>query len=209
MMKKRTSVSEIILPYKKINIFVISVVVLGIISGSIFLMSLSKSDQDIVINQIKGFFEMIGEGSISHKLALRNSLIINYLFVVGIWVLGFSMIGILVNIFLVYLKGFLVGFSISALFLTFGYKGIIGALLYSMLFQIFNIIVIVVLVIYSIMFSYQLLKVAFSRRGHYSIKLKKYFVVFVCAIFVSFISSLAEVYLFPFILKIFIGLYVG
>lgn len=207
-MKKKTMLRDLILPNKKINFFIITVMLLGILSGSIFLMMLSDSDKSSVVLQIQTFFQNIHQGNIDNGLALKNSLVINYLFIGIIWVLGFSMIGIFINIFLTYIKGFLVGFSISSIFLTFGYKGIPASLLYSLLSQILNIIIVVVLSIYSIMFSYHLVKIITSKKGNNKLMLRKYFTIFMISIMISFVSSLLEVYLFPNVLKIMIHLYI-
>ena len=206
-MKKGRKLKDIILPNQRINFFVITVMLLGIVSGSIFLMMLSKGDKGAVILQIQNFFQNVSKGNIDSGLALRGSLIINYLFIFLIWGLGFSMIFVLVNIFLTYLKGFLVGFSVSSIFITFGYKGIVASILYVFFSQLLSLIVVYVLCIYSIMFSFQLLKVIFNKKGNHRLMLKKYFVILMMCVVGGFISSLLEVYLFPNMLRLVISLY--
>lgn len=212
MTKKHTNQSklrDLILPSKKINLFIITIIVLGIISGSIFLMIANETDKTSVITQIQTFFNNISNNSIDNGLALKNSLIINYLFVGAIWILGLSMIGVIVNIFLTYIKGFLVGFSVSSIFLTYGYKGILAALLYTFPTQIINIIVISLLSIYSIMFAKNLLQIIISKKNiNNRLMLKKYTVILMLCIILSFISSLLEVYIFPNILKLVIKYYI-
>ena len=208
-MKKKMKISDIILPNKSINYFVMTVMMFGMISGSIFLMMLSKSDKGLVTEQIGSFFEKVSNGSIQFGLALRNSLIFNYLFVFIIWGLGLSMIGLIVNIFITYIKGFLVGFSVSSIFLTYGYKGIPASIIYVFPSQIFSVIVVSVLSIYSIMFSFSLLRVIFSKRGNHKVMIKRYLIILMMAIVVCFISSLLEVYAFPNILKLFVKIYIS
>ena len=207
-MKKRKQLKNLILPCKRINLFVITILIFGILSGSIFLMMLGESDKNSIILQINSFFQNVSQGKIDNGLALRNSLIINYLFVSLIWILGFSIVGIIVNIFLTYIKGFLVGFSISSIFLTFHYKGILASLLYVFPSQILNILVVDILSIYSIMFSFNLIKIIYSKKGNNRLMLKKYFVILMLSVIISFISSLLEVYFFPNILKFVVKLYV-
>lgn len=208
-MKNKTKLRDLILPNKRINFFIITILILGILSGSIFLMMSNETDKSSVITQIQTFFNNINEGSIDNGLALRNSLIINYLFVGGIWILGLSMIGIIVNIFLTYIKGFLVGFSISSIFLTYGYKGILATILYTFPSQILNIIIVGVLSIYSIMFAKNLFRVITSKTNtNNRLMLKKYTVILMFCIILSFISSLLEVYVFPNILKLVVKYYI-
>ena len=207
-MKKEMKLSDIILPNKKINYFVTTILLLGVISGSIFLVTLNNTDKANTIQKIESFMQSINNNSIKDVQALKNSLIINYTFVILIWILGLTIIGVLFNIFLTYIKGFITGFSISSILLTYKYKGIPASLLYIFPSTIINLIVIITLTIYSIMFSHNLLKIITSKKHNNRIILKKYIVILLLCIILSFISSLLEVYLFPKILKIIISLYI-
>jgi stage II sporulation protein M len=209
MRKQKTKLIDIILPSKKINFFVVTILVLGLISGSIFLITLNNSDKSNTISQIQTFISNVNNSSINNGLALKNSLIINYLFVGIIWILGFSIIGIMFNIFLTYIKGFVVGFSISSMVLVYKYKALPLALLYIFPSQVLNILVVCVLTIYSIMFTLNLLKIIVTKKKNNNLILKRYFVILVFSIIISFISSILEVYLFPNLLKIIISLYVS
>ena len=208
MKNKEIKLSNVILPNKKINFFVITTLVLGVISGSIFLITLNSTDKAKTILQIQTFFNNIHTNSINNGQALKNSLIINYTFVIVIWILGLTIIGVLFNIFLTYIKGFIIGFSISSIITTYKSKGVIAALLYIFPSQVFNVIIIAILTIYSIMFSINLLKVVTSKKNNNKLMLKKYSVILVCSIILSFISSLLEVYMFPKLLKLIISIYV-
>lgn len=206
---KKTKLSDIILPSKKINYFVVTILLFGVISGSIFLVILDSGDKSGAVLQIQTFISNLSNNKVDGGLALRSSLIINYIFVGLIWGLGLSIIGIIFNIFLTYIKGFVVGFSVASIFVTYNYKGILMALLYLFPHQILNVIVVCVLTIYSIMFSLNLLEIIVTKKvkKNYNM-LKRYVVILLFSIIISFISSLLEVYLFPNLLKIIIDLYV-
>lgn len=206
--KKDIKLIDLVLPNKKINFFIITIIFLGVISGSIFLMMSSESDKVNVITQIETFFKNISTNSIDNGLALKNSLIINYLFVGIIWILGLSMIGIVINVFLTYIKGFLVGFSLASIFLAYKSKGILACILYAIPVQIINIIVVILLSIYSIMFSLNLLEIVNSKNNKTKLIIKKYFIILILCIILSFISSLLEVYLFPNLLKLVVKYYI-
>ena len=208
MNKKKTKLSNIILPSKKINYFVITILLFGIISGSIFLIVLNDTDKSNAILQIETFISNIDSNKIDNGLALKNSLIINYIFVGLIWGLGLSIIGVIFNIFLTYIKGFIIGFSISSIFLTYKYKGILMGLLYIFPHQIINIMVVCILSIYSIMFSHNLLTIIVSKNSKKNRSmLKKYVIILIFGVIASFISSILEVYMFPNLLKVIISLY--
>lgn len=208
-MKKGTKLYNLVLPNKGINTFVYTTLILGILSGSIFLMISSESDKSSVISQIENFLVNVSNNNINSGLALKNSLIINYIFIGCIFILGFSMIGIIFGIFLLYIKGFLFGFSLASIFLTYKYKGILISILYVFFSQIINMFLIILISIYSIMFSRYLFKVIISKKAINSrVMIKKYLIIFSFCVIFSFISSLLEVYLFPYLLEYVVKFYV-
>ena len=81
-LKKKVRLREVVLPNKRMNYFVGTILGFGIISGSIFLMLSSEADQGSVVQAITSFFLNVQKGGIDNGLAFRNSLIINYLFII-------------------------------------------------------------------------------------------------------------------------------
>ena len=200
----------LILPNKKINLFVVFILILGIISGSIFLVILSKTDKEFVINQITTFINNINSNNINNITAFKNSLLKNSILIILIWVLGMSIIGIIFNIFFIYFKGFITGFSISSFLLVYKYKGLILSLIYVVPSIIINVIVIILLGAYSIMFSINLWKMIFLKDKLFSSTklLKKYFIVFGTSLVLILISSLTEGFLVPALIKLIIKLFI-
>lgn len=206
---KKIKLREMILPNQKLNYFVGTIILLGILSGSIFLILSNSTDKNNVIKQIEVFFTNISKDNINSGLAFKNSIIINYLFIFFIWLFGLSMVGVFFNIFIAYLKGFLVGFSISSLFLTYQVKGFLGVIFYTFPSQILNLLVVYLLTIYSLLFSFHLFKIVLSKKGNNRRMLKKYLIILMFCIILSFLSSVLEVYVFPKILKMFISVYIS
>lgn len=210
MNKKLNSGLAVILPNKKINLFVIFIIILGIISGTIFLVILNKNDRNLVIDQITNFMNNINNNEINNSVALKNALIENGLFIIITWIFGMSMIGIIFNIFFVYLKGFVIGFSISSFFLVYKYKGLLSAFIYIFPTSIINIIITLMIGVYSILFVINLWKIIFVRDKSVNMKqfLKKYFLILIITIILCLISSITESYLIPSILKLVIKVFI-
>ena len=131
MNKKLNSGLALILPNKKVNLFVIFIVVLGIISGSLFLMVLNDNDKSEVINEISTFMTNINTNNINNLNSFKNSLIEGMILIILSWILGMSIIGVIFNIFFIYMKSFIIGFSISSFILVYKYKGILSSLVYT------------------------------------------------------------------------------
>ena len=206
---KRNNIFKLIIPNTRTNIIAFSIFIIGIITGSIFILVINTNDKNLVIEHITKFFSNINSSNYSYLDSLKNILSLNYFYVIAIWTLGLSILGILVNIFLTYLKGFIVGFTTSALIITYGFKSILAIILYIVPHTLINSLVIIVLTIYSITFSRYLLVQIFQKKDMKTKNfMKKYLIILLIAAVLTLVSSISEVYLFPFLLKLIIKLYV-
>lgn len=210
MNKKLNSGLALILPNKKVNLFVIFIVVLGIISGSLFLMVLNENDKSEVINEISTFMANINTNNINNLNSFKNSLIEGMILIILSWILGMSIIGVIFNIFFIYMKSFTIGFSISSFILVYKYKGILSSLIYVIPSQLINILIILILGVYTLLFSKYLFKMIFLKDKTVNLGkfFKKYVLVFGICIILCVISALCEAYLLPSLLKVIIKLFI-
>lgn len=210
MNKKLNSGLALILPNKKVNLFVIFIVVLGIISGSLFLMVLNENDKSEVINEISTFMANINTNNINNFNSFKNSLIEGMILIILSWILGMSIIGVIFNIFFIYMKSFTIGFSISSFILVYKYKGILSSLIYVIPSQLINILIILILGVYTLLFSKYLFKMIFLKDKTVNLGkfFKKYVLVFGICIILCVISALCEAYLLPSLLKVMIKLFI-
>lgn len=210
MNKKLNSGLALILPNKKVNLFVIFIVILGIISGSLFLMVLNENDKSEVINEISTFMANINTNNINNLNSFKNSLIEGMILIILSWILGMSIIGVIFNIFFIYMKSFTIGFSISSFILVYKYKGILSSLIYVIPSQLINILIILILGVYTLLFSKYLFKMIFIKDKTVNLGkfFKKYVLVFGICIILCLVSSLCEAYLLPSLLKVIIKLFI-
>lgn len=210
MNKKLNSGLALILPNKKVNLFVIFIVILGIISGSLFLMVLNDNDKSEVINEISTFMSNINTNNINNLNSFKNSLIEGMILIILSWILGMSIIGVIFNIFFIYMKSFTIGFSISSFILVYKYKGILSSLIYVIPSQLINILIILILGVYTLLFSKYLFKMIFIKDKTVNLGkfFKKYVLVFGICIILCLVSSLCEAYLLPSLLKVIIKLFI-
>ena len=210
MITKLNKIKSIIFPSKKTNFFVITILFLGVISGAIFSTIIDLNDKKLVIDKIQLFISNINSQNINSLLAFKNSIATNLSYSLIIWILGMTIIGIIFNIFLLYIKGFIFGFSLSAFIITYSYKGIILSVLYTLFGQLLNLVVIMILSIYGIMFTINLLKQITKSKHNLNIPkfFKNYALIFLITIIISLISSISEAFLFPALVKIIIKLFI-
>ena len=210
MINKFNKIKSIIFPSKKINYFVLTILFLGVITGAIFSNIIDLNDQKLVTDKITLLISNIDNSQINSILAFKNSIITNLSYSLTIWILGLTIIGLLFNIFLLYIKGFIFGFSLSSFIITYNYKGIILSSLYTIFGQLLNLILIIILTIYSIMFSINLLKQIIKNKHNINIPklFKNYLIIFLISIIISLISSISEAFIFPTLIKIIIKLFI-
>jgi len=188
---------------KKIYLVFISIILISIILGFFFYFIISDSNKELVINTQRNFFNNLD--NIRYLGSFLNSLINNFIYIFLIFILGLSVIGIIFIIGILILKSFILGFSISSIIGTFGFKGIIISFLYLFPHQILFLVILLLMSYYGCGFSIKLYKYIF-RRGVINFRMlkDKYIKIFLICLACSFICSLYEVFIMPFLLKIFI-----
>lgn len=186
-------ITSILFPSKSISTFIISFFIIGILSGSIFLICLGVDDKTIINTELTTLLS----GNITGSL--KNTLTINLLYIISIFILGISTIGLIFNGFIVYLKGFITGFCISSMIYIYKVKGLLLGIIYLIPHNIINILVIISLSIYSIIFSLGIIKQIKGKKINMENLLKRYSFIFLISIGIIIITSIIEVYLTSFL----------
>lgn len=198
-----------IIPSKKINYIGLFLLSLGIISGAIFLVIINQNDKITITTQINEFMNSINTNTINRVQALKNSLISNITYILLIWILGMSIIGILFNIFATYIKGFILGFSITSLIYVYGIKGLLAASIYIFPHQLLNILAILLVFIYSLTLTKYLFRLlSGDKTTNIKLFLKKYTFILLISLGITIISSLIESFITPSLFKLIIKLFV-
>ncbi len=190
---------------KKMCLFLFIILIMGLIFGSVFVGVLDEHDKGVVANHIFSFFEHIKKGTIDYGLALKNSLSSNLLFVLIIWLLGISVIGIPIIIFILFIKGFIVGFVVSAMIINYNFLGVFAAFSYIFPHIIITSLTLLVLCCYSLQLSFNLFWSVIQRRTiNFKNIINNYFFVLLLCIIIMFLASLLEVYVSPYIIRFFL-----
>lgn len=192
------------LKQKKKYIFLIGLAIVGVIFGIVFSFLISKNDKLLVESCINNFFNAISHNEINYTEGLISSLCSNSIFILSIWILGISIIGIPIILFLLFIKGFIMGFSIGSIMNIYKLKGIVGAFLYIFPHHIINIISYLLLSYFAIKFSKRLFDYLFLKK---EVGLKKfmhkYIKIFLICLLLGFVCSISETFLSPILLKLF------
>ena len=190
---------------KKRYLYLLIIVIVGIIVGIIFSNILSDTDEKLVYTKITTYFNNIkNDTPINYIKNLMTSIKNNYLFLIAIWILGLSIIGLLFNNFILFFKSFILGFSIGNIINIYFYRGLVLSFFYVFPALIINIIVFMIMTYYANNFSLKLFDVLFRKKEFkFSILMKKYFKILIVFLVILAISSLIETFIMPFFIKLF------
>ena len=191
---------------KKIIVFLVGLFLIGLIAGSIFITIISKSDQALVKEYIKEFVNKADKNKLNYLEALKNASLSNGLFIVIVWLLGFSIIGIPIVIFMYFSKAFILGFSLSSFILQYKFKGLLLALIYFFPHHVVNILAYTLIMIYSLKISFILVNSIIKKKTiSFKAIMNRYLIVFAVSIGMVIVASLYECFVVPFLIRNLIG----
>ena len=190
---------------KKYVFFSMVLVILGIITGSLFIVILNSTDKNLVIEYITDFIDSIKNNSINNIDIFKNTLLINYIIIIIISIIGFTYFFFPVNIIVLFYKAFIIGFSLAAFILTYKFKGILLSIIYIIPHSIINILLFSLLVSFTLKLSINMIKYIIKKkevnmRGYFN----KYLYMFLIFIFLITLTSTYESFIVPKLIKLFV-----
>ncbi len=190
---------------KKKYLFLFVIIIIGIIVGIIFSNILNSEDNKLVVNKVSKFFNNLRDDvKIDFLKTLFISIKNNLIYLLVIWILGLSVIGLFLNNFILFFKSFVLGFSIGAIINIYLYGGIILSFLYVFPSFILNLLVFLVMVYYANDFSLKLFNLIFRKSEcNFALLLKKYIKIFLYLAIILIISSIMETFITPYLIKLF------
>ena len=183
---------------RKIIFFLGIIALVAIIFGSLFSVMLNESDKNLVNEYISNFFENIKNNNLNYILALKNGSISSLSYILIVWLLGISIIGMPIVLFMYFSKFFVIGFSISSIIKSYGFKGCLLSFSYIFPHQIIYIIAYTILTVYSIKMSIKLISTIVKKdKMDFKPIINKYLFVLLLSIITSSLALLFEVFITP------------
>lgn len=183
---------------KNLFIFLLIIVIIGVTTGALFTAIISTSDKELVVSYLNDFFTNIKEGKLVYDNSLINALILTVGLAVAIWLLGVSVIGFVVVLVILFMKAFVLGFSVGSIIATFKLKGILMAFIYCFPHLVINILIFMLISAFALIMSFKIINSITSKKPldfkHY---MNRYFIVLVFSVIILFFTSLYEIYALP------------
>ncbi len=183
---------------KKMIFFLGIIAIVAIVFGSLFSVMLNESDKNLVSEYISNFFENIKNNNLNYIMALKNGSISSLSYILIVWLLGISIIGMPIVLFMYFSKFFVIGFSISSIIKGYGLKGCLLSFTYIFPHQIIYIIAYTMLSIYSIKLSIKLISTIIKKdKIDFKPIINKYLFVLLLSIITGLLALLFEVFVTP------------
>lgn len=172
------------------------------IIGIFFPAILTEANKELIKNNIIEFINKIDNNEINYLSALFCSSWNNILVTFILWILGISLIGIPFIIIIYIFKCFLTGFSFTSILITYGVKGSITAMIYSIP-NTLNSFGSLLLSYYALSFSITIYRCIFKRENkNWSTITKQYIKLGIFFLLYTIIISVIESYIIPNILRL-------
>lgn len=190
------------LKHKKIILFLLGIAIIGFITGTVYITILSETDKTLVKSYIIDFIKQIDNHKLNYLNSFKNAFLSNVIFIMTIWILGISVIGIPINLFIYFAKAFMLGFSISSFILQYKTKGCLLALIYIFPHHIINILIYTILLIFSIFFSKRIINAIKSKKPvSFQNAFKRYSIIFILGLILTTITTVIEIFLTPLLIE--------
>lgn len=187
---------------RKLLLTLFITVIVFTLLGMLFPAIISKENQKLVHNSLYNFFLTISNGKLNYQNALFTSLTNNIILDGLIWSLGISIIGIPIIIFALMSRSFILGFSLTSVITTYGFKGVILAIIY-IIPHIINLFITFIVSYYAVSFSLMLFNNLFRKKEYNRREIvKRYLKILAVSLIMLIFSSIIEVYVVPNILKL-------
>lgn len=199
-MKKRNFISKVNKRQKIIYLILIGLAIISIITGILFIFTLNKDNTSLINQSIDNYFN----NEINYLSSFFKSIFNNFSYILVMWILGISIIGIPLILFMFIFKSFLLGFSISSIISTYGIKGFLYIIIYLIPNKLIFLIVLLLISFYSISFSIKLLKSFFTKKTiDFKVSIAKYLKILLISLIITLFISLYDGVISIYLLKLF------
>lgn len=187
---------------KKLITFMIIFVIIGVVTGTLFTLILNNSDKNLVIEYIQSFIDNIKNNKILFQDSIKNALVSNMIYILIVWILGISIIGLPIIILITFWRSFVIGFSISSFIITYGVKGCFLSLIYIFPHLIINLLFFIVLCTYAIRLSLKLIYTIIHKKSFdFKTIINKYINILLICTIIIILCVLYEIFIMPIIIK--------
>lgn len=188
---------------KKTLLFFTILLIIGIIAGSIFMAILSETDKKLVTDYFNNYISNIENNKLNYLESIKNGLFNNLLYIIIIWILGISIIGIPIVTIMFFIKSFTLGFSIASIVFNYKLKGCLLNFINIFPHQMIYFLIYMLITTYSIFFSLKMINSIINKKNmDFKIMMNKYVKILIISVIAITIGIIIETFITPLLIKI-------
>lgn len=188
---------------RKLLLFLVSILLLSFICGVLFISVLDEQNKDLITSSINNYFNSIHKGQITYLKGFLTDFSGNLFLNLFIWLIGISIVGVIVVILGLMFRSFLVGFSFCSILYTYGFKGLVVGVVY-IIPQVISLFIFFVISYYAIDFSILLFNYLFRKKDYNKrVIMSRYLKLLLVSSCFVLLNTLINVFLVPNILILF------
>lgn len=200
--------------YIKANIaayfFVALIFIIGAIVGALAAKTLPEDQKKELIGYLQIFFQGLSSSGLGDSATIFTTVILNNIKTIAlIWVLGFTIVGIPFVLFIIFTRGFVIGFTVGFLVNEYIFKGLLFAFVSVLPHNFLAIPAILIVGVSAISFSLLLLKRKSRIKTNLLYESLGYTALCMGMLLVMLLASLVEVYISPVFMKMIASLFLG
>lgn len=180
--------------------------VIGIVIGAMAIKLLPDGQKADLVNYLNIFLSEIVKQSDGY-IAVGPVLLNHFKMMLIVWMLGFTIIGIPFILFIVFTRGFIIGFTVGFLVNEYVFKGLAFALVSVLPHNFFAVPVFIAMSVTAIQFSICLIRRRKQGGGKLFAESVNYSILFAAACVGMTISALVEAYVSPLFMKFIAGFF--
>ena len=185
--------------------FMILIFVIGIVVGALAVKILPDEQKTELINYLRIFFTGLAQGTedvASSETMIGVVMFNNAKTVVLMWILGFTIVGIPFVLFILFTRGFIIGFTVGFLVNEYVMKGLLFAFASVLPHNLFAVPAILVLSVSATTFSLMLLRRKTYGKVNIWYEAIRYSIVCMIILALMLFAALLEVYISPVFMKL-------
>ncbi|MDR3593025.1 MAG: stage II sporulation protein M [Negativicutes bacterium] len=199
--------------YLKANVvayfFLILIFLIGVVVGALAVKTLPEEQKVELIGYLKIFFQGLvhGPGSGDTPELFGTVLLNNVKTVALMWLLGFTVVGIPFVLFIIFTRGFVIGFTVGFLVNEYVLKGLVFALASVLPHNFLAVPALLVTGVSATSFSLMLVRRRLRAKANLFYESIGYSLLCLLMLILIVIASLVEVYISPVFMKLVVGLF--
>lgn len=171
----------------------------GIAAGAFTVRALDDTQKQSLIKYMQGFFQILTSSSVDSVAVLKQSVKNNLQTIFIIWILGVTVIGIPLTLFIIGVRGFILGFTVGFLLNGLGMKGLFFTALAILPQNLIIIPCLAAVEVTSVSFSLMIIRNRMAKKwtNNYWKKFLSYTIIMLVLFIFSVCGSLIEAYIVP------------